>query len=130
MTKKIEMTNSAEVENSANSEMCKYIVNLEKKETMKLELIYSFAVTDEKGDTIDSIVNPIRKTYNNVSIPYFLSDIETYENAWGAMGAEIETKEYLDGMAVFMKLAIILPNGGMYDQFITFICTNENENEA
>ena len=109
--------------------MFDYIMNLDEREkkVMKLETLYSFATTDEKAEIIDGTENPISNTYKKNSIPFFLADIETYENTWGAMGAEIEINKYEDGLVVDMKLAIILPNGGMYDQHISFICSGDFE---
>ena len=87
-------------------------------------------VDDEKAEIIDGTENPISNTYKKNSIPFFLADIETYENTWGAMGAEIEINKYEDGLVVDMKLAIILPNGGMYDQHISFICSGDFEEQS
>lgn len=120
------VVNGTKTQSGASVEMRNFIINLseDKRKAMKLQMTYSFLLSNKEGVKSDSIGNPVRKSYKINSISFFLNDIEMFEKTWTEIGGKVETKEYFGGLAVFMHLVLNLPNGDQYIQHITFTCTD------
>lgn len=120
------VVNGTKTQSGASVEMRNFIINLneDKRKAMKLQMTYSFLLSNKEGVKSDSIGNPVRKSYKINSISFFLNDIEMFEKTWTEMGGKVETKEYFGGLGVFMHLVLNLPNGDQYIQHITFTCTD------